>query len=203
MLGKGAPIVDEAAHEEVKDEQPRTPAISAVRLILGIFVALATLIGQLPPRPLVVFVAFIVVGAWFWKAPPFDVGPRVGLVNGFVPATMVRTLTAAREVGSWAVGSGVWGVISGALVALMRAGEPIAENCRMGAMWGLLGGALVGAMVWAGQQAARDVETLRARQERADPDAAAQDWRAAQQRAPQDRSAQERAVQDWRAAHDD
>ena len=31
----------------------------------------------------------------------------------------------------------------------------------MGALWGLLGGAVVGAMVWAGQQAARDVETLR------------------------------------------
>ncbi len=187
MLGEGAPIVDEAAHEEVKDDQPRTPAISAIRLILGIFVALATLIGHLPPRPLVVFVAFIVVGAWFWKAPPFDVGPRVGLVNGFVPATMVRTVTAVREVGGWAVGFGVWGVISGALVALMRSGEPVAENCRMGAMWGLLGGALVGAMVWAGQQAARDVETLRAAQERTE----------------QEPAEQERTVHDWRSGHDD
>ncbi len=189
--------MDEAAHEEVKDEQPRTPAISAVRLILGVFVALATLIGRLPPRPLVVFVAFIVVGAWFWKAPPFDVGPRVGLVNGFVPATMVRTVTAVREVGGWAVGFGVWGVISGALVALMRAGEPVAENCRMGAMWGLLGGALIGAVVWAGQQAARDVETLRAAQERADP--APVD----QQRTASERTAREPTAHDWRASLDD
>lgn len=184
--------MNEAAHEEVKDEQPRTPAISAIRLILGVFIALATLIGRLPPRPLVVFVAFIVVGAWFWKAPPFDVGPRVGLVNGFVPATMVRTVTAVREVGGWAVGFGVWGVISGALVALMRAGEPVAENCRMGAMWGLVGGALIGAMVWAGQQAARDVETLRAAQERAEPEPV-----------DQQRTPPERTAQDWRASLDD
>ncbi|MEO7260407.1 MAG: hypothetical protein ABI047_03995 [Jatrophihabitantaceae bacterium] len=157
--------MNEPELEAVQDKQPRTPQISAIRLILGVFVALATLTGQLPPRPLVVFVAFIVVGAWFWKAPPFDVGPRVGLVNGFLPATMVRTMTAAREVGGWVVGFGVWGLISGALVALLRAGEPIAENCEMGALWGLLGGALVGAMVWAGQQAARDVETLRVDQD--------------------------------------
>lgn len=187
----------EAAHEEVKDKQPRTPQISAIRLILGVFVALATFTEQLPPRPVVVFVAFIVVGAWFWKAPPFDVGPRVGLVNGFLPATMVRTVTAAREVGGWAVGFGVWGVISGALVALMRSGEPVAENCTMGAVWGLLGGALVGAMVWAGQQAARDVETLRAGQERAYPD------RAEQGGPDRERTAQERTAHDWRAAHDD
>ncbi len=158
-------MVDEAELEEAGDEQPRTPQISAIRLILGIFIALVTLIGHLPPRPVVVFAAFIVIGAWFWKAPPFDVGPRVGLVNGFLAATMVRTVTAVREVGGWAAGFGVWGLISGALVALMRAGEPVAENCRMGALWGLLGGALVGAMVWAGQQAARDVDTLRALQD--------------------------------------
>jgi hypothetical protein len=157
--------VNEAELEAVDDEQPRTPQVSAIRLILGVFVALATLTGQLPPRPVVVFVAFLVVGAWFWKAPPFDVGPRVGLVNGFLPATLVRTVTAVREVGGWAVGFGVWGVISGALVALMRAGEPVGRNCVMGTLWGLLGGALVGSMVWAGQQAARDVETLRAAQE--------------------------------------
>ncbi len=157
--------MDEAKLEAAEDDQPRTPQISAIRLILGFFVALAPLTGHLPPRPIVVFVAFVVVGAWFWKAPPFDVGPRVGLVNGFMPATLVRTVTALREVGGWAVGFGIWGLISGALVALMRAGEPIAANCTMGAVWGLLGGALVGAMVWAGQQAARDVETLRAAQE--------------------------------------
>ncbi len=187
--------MDEAELEAVNDKQPRTPQISAIRLILGIFVALATLTGQLPPRPVVVFVAFIVVGAWFWKAPPFDVGPRVGLVNGFLPATMVRTGTAVREVGGWAAGFGVWGVISGALVALMRAGEPIAQNCEMGAVWGLLGGALVGAMVWAGQQAARDVETLRANQDvRVNQDLrpprdspSSSDWRAGQDlRASQD-----------------
>jgi hypothetical protein len=165
MPGEGAPVVDEAELDAVEDEQPRTPQISAIRLILGFFVALATLTRELPPRPLVVFVAFIVTGAWFWKAPPFDVGPRVGLVNGFVPATMVRTVSALREVGGWTVGFGIWGLISGALVALMRAGEPVATNCMMGALWGMLGGALVGAMVWAGQQAARDVETLRAAQE--------------------------------------
>ena len=158
-------MVDEAKLEAVEDDQPRTPQISAIRLILGFFVALATLTRELPPRPVVVFVAFIVSGAWFWKAPPFDVGPRVGLVNGFLPATMVRTVTALREVGGWAVGFGIWGLISGALVALMRTGESIATNCVMGAVWGLLGGALVGAMVWAGQQAARDVETLRAIQD--------------------------------------
>ena len=157
--------MNEAELEAVEDDQPRNPQISAIRLILGFFVALATLTRELPPRPLVVFVAFIVVGAWFWKAPPFDVGPRVGLVNGFLPATMVRTVTAVREVGGWAVGFGIWGLISGALVALMRTGEPIARNCVMGAVWGLLGGSLVGAMVWAGQQAARDVETLRAAQD--------------------------------------
>jgi hypothetical protein len=154
--------VDEAKLEAVEDDQPRNPQISAIRLILGFLVALATLTGGLPPRPLVVFVAFIVVGAWFWKAPPFDVGPRVGLVNGFGPATLVRTVTALREVGGWAAGFGIWGLISGALVALMRTGESVAANCVTGALWGLLGGALVGAMVWAGQQAARDVETLRA-----------------------------------------
>jgi hypothetical protein len=165
MPGEGAPVVNEAELEAVDDAQPRTPQVSAIRLILGFFVALATLTRELPPRPLVVFVAFIVAGAWFWKAPPFDVGPRVGLVNGFVPATMVRTVTALREVGGWAVGFGIWGLISGALVALMRTGEPVVRNCAMGAVWGLLGGALVGAMVWAGQQAARDVETLRAVQD--------------------------------------
>ena len=194
--------MNEAELEAVSDERPRTPQISAIRLILGVFIALVTLIGQLPPRPLVVFVAFIVVGAWFWKAPPFDVGPRVGLVNGFVPATMVRTVSAVREVGGWAVGSGVWGVISGALVALMRAGEPVAENCRMGALWGLVGGALVGAMVWAGQQAARDVETLRAAQDqRTDQDPRAGQYpRAAQdQRAGQDLW----SAQDQRAHQDD
>jgi len=165
MPGEGAPVVDEAALEAAADDQPRTPQISAIRLILGFFVALATLTSELPPRPVVVFVAFIVTGAWFWKAPPFDVGPRVGLVNGFLPATMVRTVSALREVGGWAVGFGIWGLISGALVALMRTGQPVAANCLMGAVWGLLGGALVGAMVWAGQQAARDVETLRATQD--------------------------------------
>jgi hypothetical protein len=156
-------VVNEA-ELDIADEQPRTPQISAIRLILGVFVALTTLTGHLPPRPIVVLVAFVVLGAWFWKAPPFDVGPRVGLVNGFVPATLVRTVTAIREVGGWAVGFGVWGLISGALVALMRK-ETIAENCLRGALWGLLGGALVGAMVWAGQQAARDVELLRAEQQ--------------------------------------
>jgi hypothetical protein len=156
-------VVNEA-ELDIADEQPRTPQISAIRLILGVFVALATLTGHLPPRPIVVLVAFVVLGAWFWKAPPFDVGPRVGLVNGFVPATLVRTVTAIREVGGWAVGFGVWGLISGALVALMRK-ETIAENCLRGALWGLLGGALIGAMVWAGQQAARDVELLRAEQQ--------------------------------------
>jgi hypothetical protein len=155
-------VVNEA-ELDIADEQPRTPQISAIRLILGVFVALATLTGHLPPRPIVVLVAFVVLGAWFWKAPPFDVGPRVGLVNGFVPATLVRTVTALREVGGWAVGFGVWGLISGALVALMRK-ETVAENCLRGALWGLLGGALIGAMVWAGQQAARDVELLRAEQ---------------------------------------
>lgn len=162
--GEGAPAVNEPELEAVQDEQPRTPQVSAIRLILGVFVALATLTGQLPPRPVLVFVAFIVLGAWFWKAPPFDVGPRVGLVNGFLPATMLRTVTAAREVGGWVAGFGVWGLISGALVALMRTGQPVAENCVMGAAWGLLGGALVGAIVWAAQQVARDVETLRAEQ---------------------------------------
>ncbi|MEO6500362.1 MAG: hypothetical protein ABIQ09_00445 [Jatrophihabitantaceae bacterium] len=199
--------MDEAAREELKDEQPRTPQISAIRLILGVFVALATFTGQLPPRPVVVFAAFIVVGAWFWKAPPFDVGPRVGLVNGFLPATMVRTVTAAREVGGWAVGFGVWGVISGALVALMRTGEPVAENCRIGAMWGLLGGALVGAMVWAGQQAARDVETLRVSQERAHQDRPDQDRpdqdRVGPDRVGPDRVGPDRVNQDWRASQDD
>jgi hypothetical protein len=156
--------VENEAELEAADEQPRTPQISAIRLILGFFVALATLTGHLPPRPIVVFVAFVVLGALFWKAPPFDVGPRVGLVNGFVPATLVRTLTAVREVGGWAVGFGVWGLISGALVALMRK-DPVADNCLRGALWGLLGGAVIGAMVWAGQQAARDVELLRAEQE--------------------------------------
>jgi hypothetical protein len=165
MPEEGAPVVNEAQLEERSDDQPRTPQISAIRLILGFFVALATLTGELPPRPIVVFVAFVVVGAWFWKAPPFDIGPRVGLTNGFVPATAVRTVTALREVGSWALGFGIWGLISGALVALMRTGEPVVTNCLMGALWGLLGGALIGAMVWAGQQAARDVETLRAAQE--------------------------------------
>jgi hypothetical protein len=164
MPGEGAPVVNEAELEAVEDDQPRTPQISAIRLILGFFVALATLTGGLPPRPVVVFVAFIVVGVWFWKAPPFDVGPRVGLVNGFLPATMVRTVTAAREVGGWTAGFGIWGLISGALVALMRTGEPVLANCAIGAVWGALGGALVGAIVWAGQQAARDVETLRAAQ---------------------------------------
>ena len=157
--------MDEAKLEAVEDDQPRRPQISAIRLILGFFVALATLTRELPPRPIVVFVAFVVAGAWFWKAPPFDVGPRVGLVNGFLPATLTRTMTALREVGGWAAGFGIWGLISGALVALMRTGEPVAANCAMGAVWGLLGGALVGAMVWAGQQAARDVETLRAAQD--------------------------------------
>jgi len=157
--------VNEAELEAVEDDQPRTPQVSAIRLILGFFVALATFTSGLPPRPVVVFVAFIITGAWFWKAPPFDVGPRVGLVNGFLPATLVRTATAVREVGGWAVGFGIWGLISGALVALMRTGEPIVTTCMMGAVWGLLGGALVGAIVWAGQQAARDVETLRAGQD--------------------------------------
>ena len=157
--------MNEAELETVNDAQPRTPQISAIRLILGFFVALATLTRELPPRPVVVFVAFIVTGAWFWKAPPFDVGPRVGLVNGFLSATMVRTVTALREVGGWAVGFGIWGLISGALVALMRTHEPVLPNCAIGAVWGLVGGALVGAMVWAGQQAARDVETLRAAQD--------------------------------------
>jgi len=156
--------VNEAELEAMADEQPRTPQISAIRLILGVFVALATLTGQLPPRPVVVFVAFIVLGSWCWKAPPFDVGPRVGLVNGFLPVLMLRTATAAREVGGWAAGFTVWGLISGTLVALMRSSQPVAEDCVMGALWGLLGGALVGAIVWAGQQAARDVETLRAEQ---------------------------------------
>ncbi len=153
--------MDESELAAMDAEQPRTPQISAVRLILGVFVALATLTGQLPPRPLVVLAAFLVVGAWFWKAPPFDIGPRVGLANGFVPTTVIRTATAIREVGGWAAGFGVWGLISGGLVALMRSGEPVGENCTMGALWGLIGGAVVGAMVWAGQQAARDVEFLR------------------------------------------
>ena len=164
MPGEGAPVVSETELEAVQDDQPRTPQISAIRLILGFFVALATLTRELPPRPIAVFVAFIVAGAWFWKAPPFDVGPRVGLVNGFLSATLVRTVTALREVGGWAVGFGIWGLISGGLVALMRSGEPVIPNCAMGAVWGLLGGALIGAIVWAGQQAARDVETLRAAQ---------------------------------------
>jgi hypothetical protein len=154
--------VDEAEQEALEDEQPRTPQISAVRLILGFFVALATLTGHLPPRPVLVFVAFVVLGAFFWKAPPFDVGPRVGLVNGFLPATLHRSFTAVREVGGWTIGFGVWGLISGGLVALMRTNESVANNCGRGAIWGMLGGALVGSMVWAGQQAARDVEFLRA-----------------------------------------
>jgi len=162
VLAKGQRTVDETELAAMDDEQPRTPQISAVRLILGVFVALATLTGHLPPRPVVVLAAFLVVGAWFWKAPPFDIGPRVGLANGFVPTTVVRTVTAVREVGGWAAGFGVWGLISGGLVALMRTGEPVGENCTMGALWGVLGGAVVGAMVWAGQQAARDVEVLRA-----------------------------------------
>lgn len=154
--------MDEAEVEAQDDEQPRTPQISAVRLVLGFFVALATLTGRLPPRPVLVFVAFVVTGAFFWKAPPFDVGPRVGLVNGFLPATLSRTFTATREVGGWAAGFGLWGLISGGLVALMRTSQPILMNCLIGATWGILGGALVGSMVWAGQQAARDVEILRA-----------------------------------------
>lgn len=157
-------MVDETELAAADAEQPRTPQISAVRLILGVLVALATLTRHLPPRPLVVLAAFIVLGAWFWKAPPFDIGPRVGLANGFMPATAIRTVTALREVGGWTAGFAVWGLISGGLVALMRSGEPVGENCAMGALWGLVGGAVVGAMVWAGQQAARDVETLRAEQ---------------------------------------
>lgn len=156
---------DETELAAIDDEQPRTPQISAVRLVLGVCVALATLTRHLPPRPVVVLAAFVVVGAWFWKAPPYDIGPRVGLANGFVPATLVRTVTAVREVGAWAAGFGVWGLISGGLVALMRSGEPLGENCTMGALWGLIGGAVIGAVVWAGQQAARDVEVLRAAQQ--------------------------------------
>jgi hypothetical protein len=152
--------VDETELAAVDDEQPRTPQISAVRLVLGVLVALTTLTGHLPPRPLVVLAAFVVLGAWFWKAPPFDIGPRVGLANGFVPATLARTVTAVREVGGWAAGFGIWGLISGGLVALMRSSASLGENCMTGALWGLLGGAVVGAMVWAGQQAARDVEVL-------------------------------------------
>jgi hypothetical protein len=163
--------VDEAeqesqdSQESLVEDPPRTPQISAVRLILGFFVALATLTGHLPPRQILVFVTFVVTGAFFWKAPPFDVGPRVGLVNGFLPATLKRTLTALREVGGWTLGFGVWGLISGGLVALMRTNEPVVKNCLIGAVWGMLGGALVGAMVWAGQQAARDVEILHANEE--------------------------------------
>jgi len=155
----------EANHQAAAEDQPRTPQISAIRLILGLFVALATLTGQLPPRPVMVLAAFIVVGAFFWKAPPFDVGPRVGLVNGFVPATLLRSLAAVREIGGWTIGNGVWGLISGALVAWMRTSESVLGQCARGASWGLLGGALVGAMVWAGQQAAQDVEALRERQD--------------------------------------
>ena len=157
--------MDEADRQSLDDQQPRPPQISAVRLILGLFVALATLTGHLPPRPVVVLVAFVVLGAFFWKAPPFDVGPRVGLVNGFVPATLLRSVAAIREIGGWAIGYGTWGVLSGALVALMRTSTPVLDNCGMGLSWGLLGGALVGALVWAGQQAAEDVEALRERQE--------------------------------------
>jgi hypothetical protein len=161
MLARGQPVVDEAELEAAEDKQPRTPQISLIRLVLGVFVTLATLPGHLPPRPVVVLAAFIVLGAWCWKAPPFDVGPRVGLVTGFLPATMVRTATAAREVGNWTAGFGLWGLISGALTALLRSGKPVAQTCAVGALWGLLAGAMIGAMIWAGQQAARDVETLR------------------------------------------
>jgi hypothetical protein len=157
--------VDEAEVEALDDEQPRTPQISAVRLIVGFLVALTAVTGHLPPRPVLVFVAFVVTGALFWKAPPFDVGPRVGLVNGFVPATLHRIATAVREVGGWTLGFGVWGLVSGGLLALMRTNQSVVGHCVAGAIWGMLGGALVGSIVWAGQQAARDVEILRAAEE--------------------------------------
>ena len=101
----------------------------------------------------------VLEGAALRRRPPGGPGQRVRAGHP------LRTVTAIREVGGWAVGFAVVGPDLRRLVALMRSGESLGANCWMGTMWGLFGGAVVGAMVWAGQQAARDAEILRAEQE--------------------------------------
>jgi len=152
--------VDQAGEEPESKLEP-TPQTSALRLVLGLIVSVASFTHHLPTRPVVVLAAFILLGALFWKAPPFEVGPHVRMFGGFVVATLTRAASAFRAAGEWAAGFGAWGIISGTLVGLLRARQPLVYDAFVGGVWGVVVGAAIGAAVWAGQQAGRDAEALR------------------------------------------
>jgi hypothetical protein len=156
--------VDHDSHqagEEPASKLEPTTQTSALRLVLGLVVSVASFAHQLPSRPVLVLAAFILLGALFWKAPPFDVGPHVRMFGGFVVATATRAGSAFRAAAEWAVGFGSWGIISGTLVGLLRARQPLIYDAFVGGVWGVVVGVAIGAAVWAGQQAGRDAEALR------------------------------------------
>jgi hypothetical protein len=153
--------VEDTEEQAAAGRLRQTPQISALRLLLGLLVAVAALSRHLPNRPVLVIAAFIVLGAFFWKVPPYEVGRELGLSEGFFGLALERGLHACQVAGAWAAGFTVWGILSGALVGLLRANNSrFFHDVVGGAVWGALGGAVVGAVVWAAQQAGRDVEIL-------------------------------------------
>jgi hypothetical protein len=78
-----------------------------VRITAIFLIVITTIVGHLPTAEAVLFVSVIPAGGFLWKIPPFEIGPRPGLRNGFIEATADRGRAAVVTTATWAGRSGV------------------------------------------------------------------------------------------------
>lgn len=139
--------------------------LNAVRVSAFFVTLVATVVGRFPPRELVILCVSILAGGFLWKIPPFEIGPRPGIRNGFVSATIARGKAACLTTSSWGGIGGMFGAFAGAAIAGLTRSHTIPDLAGVGATWGSLICGLLGAGVWTMTRTVEDAKYLKRRQD--------------------------------------
>lgn len=142
-------------------------ALRGVQISIACVLGVLSILRRAPSPTIVLFLCAFVLGAFLWKVPPFEVGPKPGLHSGFLTATGRRAKSAALEVPLWAGACSVWfALIAGAIEYLSHPGtelRALAGPVGEWSLWGLFFGGIAGIIAWVCKRTIQDVRIMNAR----------------------------------------
>jgi hypothetical protein len=130
-----------------------------VRITAIFLIVITTIVGHLPTAEAVLFVSVIPAGGFLWKIPPFEIGPRPGLRNGFIEATADRGRAAVVTTATWAGVGAAFGALTGALASELGRAK-LTDTTGVGATWGTLVCGVLGVCVWTARRTVADRRVL-------------------------------------------
>lgn len=141
--------------------------VAAVRISLVFSFVVVALVHRMPSPVAILFICTLPVGMLLWKIPPFEVGPRPGIGNGFLAATGSRALSAVKEISAWAGASTVCLGLGAVAVELFNHHDSPRDwvgPAGEWSVWGLLVGGVAGNLSWACRRTIEDIRILKSRQ---------------------------------------